>query len=190
MHPSEKRTRHNNGVDVLCSRHETSPAVRVLSERKTIRHNFTPEVVPSASSSALTLTTSLPGIIGRAAHAVLRALAVYARSSARYLAAIDSIAKRARYIAMLAGRTEATVGDVRKAMQDSIIPADTRLLHALENGKSKPAKTTPASAPRAMPAQEAKETILPRAFAPGSGCHCIAFARRQPGFINRSLTNF
>jgi hypothetical protein len=67
---------------------------------------------------------------------VLRALAVYARSSARYLAAIDSIAKRARFVAMRAGRKEATTADVRKAMQESVIPADSKLLRALEAGRN------------------------------------------------------
>jgi histone H3/H4 len=66
---------------------------------------------------------------------VLRVLAVYARSSARYLAAIDSISKRARYIAMRAGRATATTDDVRKAMQESVIPADSKLQRALENGR-------------------------------------------------------
>ena len=78
---------------------------------------------------------------------VLRALAVYARSSARYLAAIDSITKRARYIAMRAGRNTATTDDVRKAMQESVIPADTKLHRALESGrKARPAKQTFAAA--------------------------------------------
>ena len=75
----------------------------------------------------------------------LRALAVYARSSARYLAAIDSIAKRARYIAMRAGRADATTDDVRKAMQESVIPADTKLHCALDaSARGKLAKITPA----------------------------------------------
>jgi histone H3/H4 len=89
---------------------------------------------------------------------VLRALAVYARSSARYLAAIDSISKRARYIAMRAGRATATTDDVRKAMQESVIPADTKLQCALENGRTgKHGKMTPA------PAQPARlpESLLP-----------------------------
>ena len=96
----------------------------------------------------------------------LRALAVYARSSARYLAAIDSIAKRARYIAMRAGRAAATTDDVRKAMQESVIPADTKLHRALDaSGKSKPAKMTPAQIlPEAemepMPAPD-REDFLP-----------------------------
>jgi histone H3/H4 len=95
----------------------------------------------------------------------LRALAVYARSSARYLAAIDSIAKRARYIAMRAGRATATTDDVRKAMQESVIPADTKLHRALDaSGKGKPGKMPPAPvSPQAemepMPAPDSEEFL-------------------------------
>jgi len=84
-------------------------------------------------------------VLPEASANVLRALAVYARSSARYLAAIDSIAKRSHYIAQLAGRAEATANDVRRAMQESVIPADTKLHRALESvGKGKLAKILPA----------------------------------------------
>ena len=75
-------------------------------------------------------------VLPEANPAVLRALAVYARSSARYLAAIDAIAKRARYIAMQTRRSVTTAEDVRKAMQESVIPADTKLFQALERGRS------------------------------------------------------
>ena len=64
----------------------------------------------------------------------LKALAIYARSSARYLAAIDSVAKRARYVAKQDGRTVVGLNDIRKAMTESVIPADTKLLLALEAG--------------------------------------------------------
>jgi hypothetical protein len=76
---------------------------------------------------------------------VLRALAIYARSSARYLAAIDSISTRARYLAMKDGRSAATTADVKKAMQESVIPADNKLHIALELGrKSERDETGPA----------------------------------------------
>jgi hypothetical protein len=90
---------------------------------------------------------------------VLRALAVYARSSERYLAAIDAIAKRARFIAMRDGRTDATTDDVRKAMQESVIPADAKLLRALETGRnSKRGRlSVPASLPDYLPAQDADD---------------------------------
>lgn len=71
-------------------------------------------------------------VLPEASKDVLRALGAYARTSARYLAAIDSISNRARYLAMKAGRGEATAGDVRTAMSESVIPADTKLTQALE----------------------------------------------------------
>jgi hypothetical protein len=99
---------------------------------------------------------------------VLRALAVYARSSARYLAAIDSISKRARYIAMLDSRDVATTEDVRTAMQESVIPADTKLQRALENGrKGRLGKVAPVPAEPELPAaspsarESAPEEVLP-----------------------------
>ncbi|HEV2330610.1 MAG TPA: ATP-binding protein [Verrucomicrobiae bacterium] len=76
---------------------------------------------------------------------VLRALAVYARSSERYLAAIEAIAKRAHFIAMRDNRKEVTTADLRKAMQESVIPADAKLLRALETGRRRqPERTTAA----------------------------------------------
>jgi hypothetical protein len=65
----------------------------------------------------------------------LTVLAIYARNSARYLAAIDSISTRARYLAMKDGRIAVTKGDVQKAMRESVIPADTQLREALEAGR-------------------------------------------------------
>lgn len=98
-------------------------------------------------------------VLPEADASTLRALAVYARSSARYLSAIDSIATRARYTAMQAGRSETTTGDVRKAMQESVIPADAKLHRALTAGeKSKrlaPMVATPIQTPLSR-----TETIL------------------------------
>jgi hypothetical protein len=65
----------------------------------------------------------------------IRALAAYARTSARCLAAIDSIAARARYVANRAGNEHATTEHVRKAMQESVIPSDTMLVRTLERGR-------------------------------------------------------
>jgi hypothetical protein len=100
---------------------------------------------------------------------VLRALAIYARSSARYLAAIDSISKRARYLAAGAGRDTATTDDVRQAMQESVIPADTKLQSALAAGR-KP-KPLAALAP-AMEWPEADR--LPSILRPGSSPEVLA----------------
>jgi hypothetical protein len=114
---------------------------------------------------------------------VLTALAIYARSSARYLAAIDSIAKRSRFIAMRAGRAEVNTADVRKAMQESVIPADSKLLHALNTGdKSKidlpmpsPAIVMPVEAAKSGRAESSAGTPRARSHAsleaPGSRRH-------------------
>ncbi len=65
----------------------------------------------------------------------LRVLAAYARQSARYLAAIDSVADRARYVASRDGRQTVTTEDVRTAMRESVIPSDSALVRTLEQGK-------------------------------------------------------
>lgn len=82
---------------------------------------------------------------------VLRALAIYARSSARYLAAIDSISTRARYLAMKDSRSAATTADVRKAMQESVIPADNKLHIALELGRTNKRGEMPPARPLPVP---------------------------------------
>lgn len=84
-------------------------------------------------------------VLPEAGELVLKALALYAQTSARGLAAIDSIAKRARYAAMGDGRAQATTEDVRKAMQESVIPADSKLQVALAGNKTKPAPLAPAA---------------------------------------------
>jgi hypothetical protein len=75
-------------------------------------------------------------VLPEANEKVLKALAIYARTSARYLAAIDTIAKRAKYIAQIAGRASYTGEDIRKAMEESVIPSDTKLNRTLEQAKN------------------------------------------------------
>ncbi len=88
-------------------------------------------------------------VLPEADNKALRALAIYAR----YLAAIDSISTRARYLALKDGRSAATTADVKKAMRESVIPADNKLHIALELGrKSKRGEMPPARA--VLPAQE------------------------------------
>ncbi len=88
-------------------------------------------------------------VLPEADNQVLRVLAIYARSSARYLAAIDSISARARYIASKAGRSTATTADVQKAMRESVIPSDSRLVSNL--GKARERDLAPADDPLPMP---------------------------------------
>lgn len=70
---------------------------------------------------------------------VLLALADYASESSRYLAAVDSIAKRARYIAQSKGRSECNASDVHTAMKESVIPSDTMLVRTLDQARKAPA---------------------------------------------------
>jgi hypothetical protein len=77
-------------------------------------------------------------VLPEASQDVLLALADYAGESSRYLAAVDSIGKRARYIAQSKGRAECTTSDVRTAMKESVIPSDTMLVRTLEQARKSP----------------------------------------------------
>jgi hypothetical protein len=117
-------------------------------------------------------------ILPEAGKDVLRALAAYARTSARYLAAVDSIAKRAKYIAQRAGRTQCTADDVRTAMQESVIPSDTRLVRTLENTrKNKSGRRASLPAPQSplldSPPAEVSEVSNPR----NKSCRSVAASR-------------
>jgi hypothetical protein len=117
------------------------------------------EPLPTALSEA-DLIGVAKVVLPEASKEVLRALAVYALHSARYLAAIDTIAKRARYIAKLDGRNVSTASDVHRAMKESVVPADSKLHCALTGTPAgKLPKIKPAPAPVLPTNQE--ETILP-----------------------------
>ena len=88
-----------------------------------------------ADLSADDLRAVAKSVLPEADAVMLRAMATYARASARGLAAIDSISKRAQWIASRNNRAAATTEDVKMAMQESIVPADTKLHLALANGK-------------------------------------------------------
>ncbi len=105
------------------------------------------EPLPAALSEA-DLTGVAKAVLPEASNEVLRALALYAMSSARYLAAINTIAMRARYIASLDSRNVVTTDDVRQAMKESVIPSDSKLQGALTGT---PDRKLPKTAP--MPAQ-------------------------------------
>jgi len=83
----------------------------------------------------------------------LALLVAYARSSAKYLAGIDSVVTRARYLAERAGRSKVTRADVAAAIQEGVIPSDNALSAALADvprakaGTRRMAHATPAQAP-------------------------------------------
>lgn len=55
----------------------------------------------------------------------------YAQGSAKYLAGIESLMKRARYLAGKAQRTKVTFADIKRAIRESVIPSDTALSEAM-----------------------------------------------------------
>jgi hypothetical protein len=119
----------------------------------------------------------------------LRALAAYARTSARYLAAIDAIAKRARYIAGRDGRPTATTDDVRRAMRESVIPADSKLVRALKSVE-KPAGRS-ARRPVASPLLDAGSEPAEEAQTRESGRGIGAGPAREiapPGLASRACS--
>jgi hypothetical protein len=106
----------------------------------------------------------------------IRALAAYARTSARYLAAIDSIVARARYVANRAGMEHPTTEHVRKAMQESVIPSDTMLVRTLEHGRKAGPKAQP------IPPAPAQTEVEP----PSRGTRPVDDSGRVPAFRSRT----
>ena len=60
----------------------------------------------------------------------LQLLVAYAISSAKYLAAIESIVRRARYLVGNEDRSNMTLAHVKRAIRDSVIPSDNALAEA------------------------------------------------------------
>jgi len=123
-------------------------------------------------------------ILPEASATVLLALATYARTSARYLAAINSIATRASYIASRSGRDSVTTQDVRTAMKESVIPADSKLCRALEAG-NKGKRMLPAPVMRdPAPAPEEIQQPLPESRNTSIVDHAPAFPSRNIALVN------
>jgi hypothetical protein len=81
-------------------------------------------------------------------------LVAYARSSLKYLAGIDSVVTRARYLAGKAGRGKVTSNDVANAIQEGVIPSDNALSAALADvagGKGGSRRRTAPAAPIPAP---------------------------------------
>jgi hypothetical protein len=77
------------------------------------------------------------------------ALIDYAKSSAKYLQAVEALVKCSRYLASKKGRAEPTYQDVLAALNDGVIPSDNALAAALSGarpaGRRKAACSTPAA---------------------------------------------
>lgn len=82
-------------------------------------------------------------------------LVTYAKGSARYIAAIEALVCRARFMAGKEGRTEIGADDLRKTIKTSVIPSDNALAQALlpapVKGRS---RATPAPAVQSAPPRQ------------------------------------
>ena len=58
-------------------------------------------------------------------------LTVYAQSSAKYLAGIDAVVRRSKYLAQKEGRVRVAGLDVKRAIKESVIPSDSALAQAM-----------------------------------------------------------
>lgn len=67
----------------------------------------------------------------------LEILVRYAQGSAKYLAGIEIIVRRARYLAGKDGRSEVSKSDIKRAVQDSVIPSDSALTNAIAEPEKK-----------------------------------------------------
>jgi hypothetical protein len=59
-------------------------------------------------------------------------LTVYAQSSAKYLAGIEAVVRRSKYLAHKQGRQRVTGADIKAAIKESVIPSDSALAQALQ----------------------------------------------------------
>ncbi len=61
----------------------------------------------------------------------------YAQGSAKYLAGIESVSRRARYLAGKEGRSKVNRADIKRAVQESVIPSDSALAQAIAEPEKK-----------------------------------------------------
>lgn len=59
-------------------------------------------------------------------------LVQYAQASAKYLAGIESVVSRARFIVKREGRSTVVTKDIRRAIKESVMPSDARFAKAME----------------------------------------------------------
>jgi hypothetical protein len=108
------------------------------------------------------LVTVARAVLPEASENALKALALYAKKSARYLAAIESIAADARYRAEQEGRQSPSSRDIRNAMEESVIPSDSNLLKTLEKMKTSHKRSAAAFTAEAMNLESQDHEFPPR----------------------------
>ncbi len=70
----------------------------------------------------------------------IKAVVIYADKSSKYIAGIDTVLKRARFISHRKGRDKITGKDVCEAMSESVMPSDRALAEAMSNTAKSGAK--------------------------------------------------
>jgi len=115
------------------------------------RHEMLPKELSRADLEAVARS-----VLPEAGDVDISAVAAYASSSARYLAAIDDIAADARYIAESEGRDTVRRADIQRAMREGVIPSDRSLAAAIQATAPKRAKASlmPAQPPIMPPLNE------------------------------------
>ena len=117
----------------------------------------------------------------------IKALVLYAESSAKYLAGIEAVACRAQYIAGKEGRTKTEYGDIKRAIQESVIPSDRAFASAMQPAprarRSQPVKAFAAPLqPRfTEPETAVQSTFAGREITPGSSRNRVADLDAVPG---------
>lgn len=106
----------------------------------------------------------------------IEALALYAGSSQKYLAAIEHAVKKARYLAGQAGRETVIQADIRTAIESGIVPSDSALAGALR----KPTPSAPTRERSANTPPPRRENIARRSRG--------GLGRRGEDFVSRGQT--
>jgi hypothetical protein len=88
------------------------------------------EKLPDALSND-DLTAVATALLAGGSADSIKALVLYAQSSLKYLAGIDAIVTRARFICQKDGREKIEFRDVKRAIQESVIPSDTAFANAI-----------------------------------------------------------
>lgn len=89
-------------------------------------------------------------------------LAAYAQASAKYLAGIDAVVRRARFLASNEGRQDVLFDDLKSAIQGSVIPSDAALSEALAETRQPKRSRAIAPAPQAARAIDAEPAPIRR----------------------------
>jgi hypothetical protein len=114
------------------------------------------------SLSASDLQAVARSLVPEANEKTIELLVCYAQGSKKYLAGIDAVVKRARFVAQEQGRAQLKFADVAGAIKESVMPSDSALSEALAASPIKPgAKSHRAtiSFPSTHPPDEARPDV-------------------------------